>query len=195
MEIWVVRGRGCSADLLEPGPGPLRWVRAGQLGVPRSPGSFSEAGYEPRARPYGAGSVAGFLGRWVPSSKRDSEQRRANLKGISGLVVEYIVAIDVTRVRFPADAFFVSAPGIEIGYSNDENLTMSGNRFRSYWCVVVGKLPENARLLAGPRPPLALRALTVGSAAGSYACFVLQSGGLGSNAENPHFLQNGHTGD
>ena len=24
---------------------------------------------------------------------------------ISGLVVEYIVAIDVTRVRFPADAF------------------------------------------------------------------------------------------
>ena len=79
--------------------------------------------------------------------------------GISGLVVEYIVAIDVTRVRFPADAFFVSAPGIQIArhsrnrgaehicyknpaqqrYSNDENLTMSGNRFRSYWCVVVGK--------------------------------------------------------
>ena len=26
--------------------------------------------------------------------------------GISGLVVEYIVAIDVTRVRFPADAPF-----------------------------------------------------------------------------------------
>ena len=25
---------------------------------------------------------------------------------ISGLVVEYIVAIDVTQVRFPADAFF-----------------------------------------------------------------------------------------
>jgi hypothetical protein len=25
-------------------------------------------------------------------------------KSISGLVVEYIVAIDVTRVRFPADA-------------------------------------------------------------------------------------------
>ena len=24
---------------------------------------------------------------------------------ISGLVVEYVVAIDVTRVRFPADAF------------------------------------------------------------------------------------------
>ena len=26
---------------------------------------------------------------------------------ISGLVVEYIVAIDVTRVRFPADASFI----------------------------------------------------------------------------------------
>ena len=26
------------------------------------------------------------------------------LSGISGLVAEYIVAIDVTRVRFPADA-------------------------------------------------------------------------------------------
>ena len=26
--------------------------------------------------------------------------------GISGLVVEYIVAIDVTRVRFPADATY-----------------------------------------------------------------------------------------
>ena len=26
---------------------------------------------------------------------------------ISGLVVEYIVAIDVTRVRFPADAYLV----------------------------------------------------------------------------------------
>ena len=28
-------------------------------------------------------------------------------KRISGLVVEYIVAIDVTRVRFPADALFL----------------------------------------------------------------------------------------
>ena len=30
---------------------------------------------------------------------------------ISGLVVEYIVAIDVTRVRFPADAYYVNAVG------------------------------------------------------------------------------------
>ena len=29
--------------------------------------------------------------------------------GISGLVVEYIVAIDVTRVRFPADAYTLLA--------------------------------------------------------------------------------------
>ena len=29
------------------------------------------------------------------------------LQSISGLVVEYIVAIDVTRVRFPADAYLV----------------------------------------------------------------------------------------
>ena len=28
-------------------------------------------------------------------------------RGIIGLVVEYIVAIDVTRVRFPDDAFWV----------------------------------------------------------------------------------------
>ena len=32
--------------------------------------------------------------------------RRPGAIGISGLVVEYIVAIDVTRVRFPADASF-----------------------------------------------------------------------------------------
>ena len=28
------------------------------------------------------------------------------IRGISGLVVEYVVAIDVTWVRFPADALF-----------------------------------------------------------------------------------------
>ena len=41
---------------------------------------------------------------------------------ISGLVVEYIVAIDVTRVRFPADAlfrycFYAPRPGSEAGAS------------------------------------------------------------------------------
>ena len=36
-----------------------------------------------------------------------AENRHKNdfYQSISGLVVEYIVAIDVTRVRFPADAF------------------------------------------------------------------------------------------
>ena len=33
----------------------------------------------------------------------------AKNSGISGLVVEYIVAIDVTQVRFPADASFFAA--------------------------------------------------------------------------------------
>ena len=38
------------------------------------------------------------------------------LISISGLVVEYIVAIDVTRVRFPADAFSLAlAFGAHVG--------------------------------------------------------------------------------
>ena len=39
-------------------------------------------------------------------------------RSISGLVVEYIVAIDVTRVRFPADALFryrLYAPNSDLG--------------------------------------------------------------------------------
>jgi hypothetical protein len=36
---------------------------------------------------------------------------RANVHGISGLVVEYIVAIDVTRVQFPADAIYHLSSG------------------------------------------------------------------------------------
>ena len=34
-------------------------------------------------------------------------EREHSVSSISGLVVEYIVAIDVTRVRFPADALLV----------------------------------------------------------------------------------------
>ena len=34
---------------------------------------------------------------------------------ISGLVVEYIVAIDVTRVRFPADAFSLGSGAARVG--------------------------------------------------------------------------------
>ena len=35
------------------------------------------------------------------------------VNSISGLVVEYIVAIDVTRARFPADACFGLSPAAE----------------------------------------------------------------------------------
>ena len=45
-----------------------------------------------------------FLICW-PSQASNTTQRKSI--SISGLVVEYIVAIDVTRVRFPADALLV----------------------------------------------------------------------------------------
>ena len=35
------------------------------------------------------------------------KQKPEEQNSISGLVVEYIVAIDVTRVRFPADALLI----------------------------------------------------------------------------------------
>ena len=37
---------------------------------------------------------------------REQQFQRRICNGISGLVVEYFVAIDVTRARFPADAFW-----------------------------------------------------------------------------------------
>ena len=40
------------------------------------------------------------------AAQKDELYRHAE-QGISGLVVEYIVAIDVTRARFPADAYCV----------------------------------------------------------------------------------------
>ena len=40
----------------------------------------------------------------------DAATQRRTLTRISGLVVEYIVAIDVTRVRFPDDAFWKHVP-------------------------------------------------------------------------------------
>ena len=41
-------------------------------------------------------------------------------KSISGLVVEYIVAIDVTRVRFPADAMHLMQNFSDTTYLNAE---------------------------------------------------------------------------
>ena len=60
------------------------------------------------------GALAGFLvfyrmpggGRHTPEPTLHAG-RGLVLSSISGLVVEYIVAIDVTRVRFPADALFL----------------------------------------------------------------------------------------
>jgi hypothetical protein len=51
-----------------------------------------------------------FLSAWIHPSVLMWTCHLAEtlLTGISGLVVEYIVAIDVTRVRFPADAFCAS---------------------------------------------------------------------------------------
>ena len=70
-------------------------------------------------REKGSGSIPG---RPRPYSKRNMNSRtvgydikynckmcarcRVTINSIGGLVVEYIVAIDVTRVRFPADAIF-----------------------------------------------------------------------------------------
>ena len=45
----------------------------------------------------------------APTNKNTNETEEDNC--ISGLVVEYIVAIDVTRVRFPADAFELFSGG------------------------------------------------------------------------------------
>ena len=53
--------------------------------------------------------VCSFCGLLPSSCAAAAFDLRLNLalanSCISGLVVEYIVAIDVTRVRFPADAF------------------------------------------------------------------------------------------
>ena len=41
---------------------------------------------------------------WLAGYHSNRRQVWVDVTSISGLVVEYIVAIDVTRVRFPADA-------------------------------------------------------------------------------------------
>lgn len=56
------------------------------------------------ARPCAFGRTVFLICCW-PSQTTDTRQRKSI--SISGLVVEYIVAIDVTRVRFPADALLV----------------------------------------------------------------------------------------
>ena len=53
------------------------------------------------------------------------------LHRISGLVVEYIVAIDVTRVRFPADAPFFKLLGQHFRFKHTSNTYSSTQQFRS----------------------------------------------------------------
>ena len=59
---------------------------------------------------------------------------------ISGLVVEYIVAIDVTRVRFPADANMLhgrsSLADVLVNYGHGATLRNSGF-FRIAWETVI----------------------------------------------------------
>ena len=55
--------------------------------------------------PYPWPASGGLPSRWWVGRGRQAEQLgRSKSQSISGLVVEYIVAIDVTQVRFPADA-------------------------------------------------------------------------------------------
>ena len=55
--------------------------------------------------------------------KTDYTRRPQSISSISGLVVEYIVAIDVTRVRFPADA------SCRIRFSLSTKLVASGGHW------------------------------------------------------------------
>ena len=75
---------------------PFEWV-------PRPPswlhGSGRRAGVPP---PSGIPTAMTGLSRILSTSGKCGFV----VTSISGLVVEYIVAIDVTRVRFPADAFY-----------------------------------------------------------------------------------------
>ena len=50
-----------------------------------------------------------------PPNLESRVKAQDSCRSISGLVVEYIVAIDVTRVRFPADAFADPLPCRSMG--------------------------------------------------------------------------------
>ena len=61
---------------------------------------------------------------------------RTTEQGISGLVVEYIVAIDVTRARFPADAyeqFCVNSTGLEV--LQDPRMSCALRVRNSFWAT------------------------------------------------------------
>ena len=51
---------------------------------------------------------------WARFPKHAEDNQIRRFHSISGLVVEYIVAIDVTRVRFPADACIARAAILKV---------------------------------------------------------------------------------
>ena len=75
---------------------------------------------------------------------------RSMYHSISGLVVEYIVAIDVTRVRFPADAYLWPGCPYEASFSGNvhatENGDMNGQSHRSVYEFVPTTLKPTAEL-------------------------------------------------
>ena len=73
----------------------------------REKGSGSIPG---RPRPYSKRNMnSRTAGYEIRYNCKTCARRRATINSIGGLVVEYIVAIDVTRVRFPADALLISS--------------------------------------------------------------------------------------
>lgn len=60
-------------------------------------------------------------------------------QGISGLVVEYIVAIDVTRVRFPADALFQCPTCLSETLQEETLFPMNTSMCKMEGCEVGGK--------------------------------------------------------
>ncbi len=71
------------------------WLRAGRVRCARSAGAAGDG--PPAEIIVRVGGGLRHYWRWP--------RKPFGVSGISGLVVEYIVAIDVTRARFPADAF------------------------------------------------------------------------------------------
>ena len=73
------------------------------VGIPDKPAHRAQPSHQPNHSRLISRSRA-VVNVWMLTMLRVHQGR-----SISGLVVEYIVAIDVTRVRFPADAFPTSA--------------------------------------------------------------------------------------
>ena len=107
---------------------------------------------------------------------RDSVIATSFVNSISGLVVEYIVAIDVTRVRFPADAYACGSP---LFCSRESHV-----RCRSMACLLY-LCPERGALLVGgfvPRPGR----MTLATWRWARHCW--RAAGPSSNLASPRYL-------